>query len=756
MNDQQFGENPMLWMGQIVDDKYWKDNIASEKWDDYKKLTGWGYRYKVRIFGKHSEDKSIVPDERLPWAEVLYPVTAGSGHGASYQSSNLRKGAYVYGFYKDGIDRTGPIIIGCLPNADQTKLENTIPNTGFVPFSAFIGERVPVYSIPPGGSPAKPIAPGPSGTPTQGAVAAPGANSTADQNQINDAKNSTTLAVSSDCQQVPLGQIQNDIKKLLKDVQNKKKELYSWADSIKSPISDGGKQYSISEYIKYKIDGVAKNISKWLKGSIKGIEQFILDKINDAAKKLYYALFPGEERSKLKKQVDTVNDLIACLFRKIVSNLFKMVGEFLKTIVERFINAPLCAIENFVSSLLGKLTGLITSALGIILAPLNAILGVVNVVGDIFGLIENILSFLSCDDKPACPEIKKWSIWDGPEKSQDITNANFSSIRDKAKTFASNIATSVDPNTFNFDLNFDDVFTDTCNVGPLLCGPPTVDFFGGSGSGASGNAIVSATGKIVGIDIINGGSGYSSAPIVKLTDSCGKGSGAVANAIINNGQVTGAIIKESGSKYLPAQDGSLGGDGDTWAKNSDTTVQRKDGKFDVPYPPGENIQINEGDKVRFPTGTSVNVGGQIINGGNYITSTKTASITTPPPSDSASIFGTYATLGTGKYPVILTLCEARVGNVGINYSPTDKIIIEPANGAEATPVFGSFGTLSEVKIISTGTGFTEKPKIYIESETGYNSEIIPILCVTRVGENEIKDPTYQDKIISVIDCVGKV
>ena len=113
-------------------------------------------------------------------------------------------------------------------------------------------------------------------------------------------------------------------------------------------------------------------------------------------------------------------------------------------------------------------------------------------------------------------------------------------------------------------------------------------------------------------------------------------------------------------------------------------------------------------------------------------------------------------LGTGKYPVILTLCEARVGNVGINYSPTDKIIIEPANGAEATPVFGSFGTLSEVKIISTGTGFTEKPKIYIESETGYNSEIIPILCVTRVGENEIKDPTYQDKIISVIDCVGKV
>lgn len=746
MNDQQFGETSIMWMGQIVDDKYWKDNIASEKWEDYSKLTGWGCRYKVRIFGKHSEDKSIVPDERLPWAEVLYPVTAGSGHGASYQSSNLKKGAYVYGFYKDGVDKTGPIIFGCLPNADQTKLEAKIPNTGFVPFSGFIGERVPVYSIPPGGSPAQPTGPS-SGAPTEGAANVCTANSTADQQQRSDGCDKTSLPSSSDCKPIELGAIQNDIKKLIKDIESKKKELSNWSDAIKSPISGGGKQYSIDQYVKMKIDVVAKGISKWLKTGIDGIQQWILDQIDKAAKKLYYLLFPGKERSDLKGKVDTALDLIGCLFRKISSNLLKMVGSFLKEIVNKYINTPLCAVQNFVSSLLGKITGLITSALSAILGPLNAILGVIDLAGGVLGLIQNILSFLSCDEKPSCPEVKSWSIWDGPEVTPNITNSTFTSVIDNAKTIAGKIVSSVDPNNFNFNLDFSDVLSDTCNVGPLLCGPPKVEFFGGPGSGASANAIVSAAGKVIGIDLIGGGSGYSSAPIVKLVDSCGKGTGAVARAVVGIGttinQVISVIVEEPGSGYIPSPDGSYGGDNRTWANKDDTTVIRSDGTYDVPYPPGRVISINPGDQIKLP-------------GKNYTTSDVSTSITTPPLDKSAVSFGEYSTLDSGKYPVILTLCDATISNTGINYSPTDKIIIEPSNGAEAIPVFGAFGTLSEVKIISAGIGFTERPRMYIQSETGYNANIVPVLCVKRVSENEMRDPTYQDKIISVVDCVGKV
>ena len=40
---------------------------------------GWAWRYKVRILDKHPHSKDDLPDEDLPWAQVLMPVTAGSG-----------------------------------------------------------------------------------------------------------------------------------------------------------------------------------------------------------------------------------------------------------------------------------------------------------------------------------------------------------------------------------------------------------------------------------------------------------------------------------------------------------------------------------------------------------------------------------------------------------------------------------------------------------------------------------------------------
>ena len=102
------------------------------------------------------------------------------------------------------------------------------------------------------------------------------------------------------------------------------------------------------------------------------------------------------------------------------------------------------------------------------------------------------------------------------------------------------------------------------------------------------------------------------------------------------------------------------------------------------------------------------------------------------------------------------MCGLEIANTGFNYSEEDKIIIEPSNGASAVARFGAFGTLESVKIISEGEGFTEVPDIYIESETGYNAKLTPKFCIDRVSEDRIKEPGVQDKIISVIDCVGKI
>ena len=52
--DPQFaGQAFNWWIGQIADDSFWRDNINAGKFKSKKSIRGWGYRYKVRIFGLH-------------------------------------------------------------------------------------------------------------------------------------------------------------------------------------------------------------------------------------------------------------------------------------------------------------------------------------------------------------------------------------------------------------------------------------------------------------------------------------------------------------------------------------------------------------------------------------------------------------------------------------------------------------------------------------------------------------------------------
>jgi hypothetical protein len=113
------------WIGQIPDDSYWRDNIVPTKSDSPEGSTGWGYRYKVRIIGLHDQDEETLTSEELPWAQVMYPITAGGGQQASYQTPNLRQGNFVFGFFLDGSDMQVPVIMGVLGNNAKTTLRKT-------------------------------------------------------------------------------------------------------------------------------------------------------------------------------------------------------------------------------------------------------------------------------------------------------------------------------------------------------------------------------------------------------------------------------------------------------------------------------------------------------------------------------------------------------------------------------------------------------------------------------------------------------
>ena len=110
------------WIGQVVDDKTWRGNQLPHIHQDPSENPGWGYRYKVRIIGLHDRDEESIPSDQLPWAQVMYPITAGGGQAGSRQTPNIRQGNFVFGFFLDGSDMQVPVIMGVLGNNVKTKL----------------------------------------------------------------------------------------------------------------------------------------------------------------------------------------------------------------------------------------------------------------------------------------------------------------------------------------------------------------------------------------------------------------------------------------------------------------------------------------------------------------------------------------------------------------------------------------------------------------------------------------------------------
>ena len=150
-NSGVLGSNFLWWIGQIADDSYWRDNIIPGKFPNKESIPGWGRRYKVRIMGVHDQGETAIPAENLPWANVMYPITAGSGIGNAFQTSALRQGMFVFGFWMDGQNMQTPVIMGVLGNNAQTPLPtgpiegNKVTNTqpGNLAYSGFAQGKDP-------------------------------------------------------------------------------------------------------------------------------------------------------------------------------------------------------------------------------------------------------------------------------------------------------------------------------------------------------------------------------------------------------------------------------------------------------------------------------------------------------------------------------------------------------------------------------------------------------------------------------------
>lgn len=549
-NTDTSGVDPaFMWFGQVVDESTWVENHAREDGqhslrtrDDFQ---GFGYRYKVRIFGRDLSEKNsdeATKDEELYMSEVSMPVTSGSGHGGCVQTPNLREGNYVFGFYKDGIEATEPIIFGILPNHAQTRLFGGDPEEGFVPRtggnglggSKQFGTKNLLAEGPDGGNPLSESA---------------GSNYVLDVRDVVIGQEQRThhIPKTYDCDSRSGGAI-SSVTRVINDIQAFLGKIKSAVNTYLGQVSD------FLDGINSLIQDAALLIADVMKGVIDKMRGFVENAINKYIILPLQALIPPNDTSATNEIAQIILDIIACIFNKIINGLASAILNLLTSITNKLlggVDAAFCAAQGFMSNLLGGILGPIASGLSSISGIVDGVLGAAGgILGAAFNALDAILgiiAFLTCDEDTDCSAGDGWSFWYG-DGSFDFEVPDLSNA---IKTNA-----------------FSGVSGGGCNTKPKTGKPPSVKISGGGGIGASANAIISPDGRILGFDIINGGTGYTSSPTVTLSED-GPGSGAVLFARL-----------EDDNSFLGGKGGETSRNPDD-DPNSENNIFGEDNKKDI-------------------------------------------------------------------------------------------------------------------------------------------------------------------------------
>jgi len=297
------------WIGQIPDDSYWRDNIVPTKSDSPEGSTGWGYRYKVRIIGLHDQDEETLTSEELPWAQVMYPITAGGGQQASYQTPNLRQGNFVFGFFLDGSDMQVPVIMGVLGNNAKTTLRKT-EVINYEGASGFQENERPHRS--------EVNAPDPSLRVTE-----PRGDQNPEVEFINPQVTTASQIVGQEkiCEKIPLktpeNQVQSSIKNMQTEIEKVTDKISKYMNSITS-YTDAVTYRSQNPQILIK--DASKVMAKYTKPIMDQMMAHSQKKLNDELTKVVSAL-PSSERYLFAEMKEEMNEMALCLYNGVTNNL---------------------------------------------------------------------------------------------------------------------------------------------------------------------------------------------------------------------------------------------------------------------------------------------------------------------------------------------------------------------------------------------------------------------------------------------------
>lgn len=422
--------------------------------------------------------------------------------------------------------------------------------------------------------------------------------------------------VGNPCGEGTLGEINNALQKLFIILKGVKKYADVYINGTINKI----------QKLKGQISKLVSTIASVLKSLVQRIRNWVLNKIRALLNDAITNLLPPLLKQIKDSLIAGIVDQLFCAFEDIIASLFNLVADFLYSLIGQIINAPLCAVEQFTNALINNLVNSIDSALGPIFDQINDILsGVASITGSVSSAIDFILGFQGflCS-QPECPELKEFqaSLWGGPSPSmiEDFSKFGF------ADSFIDEVGQTAEgwlDDFFGEDSNSSQS-PGSCYTGTFQCGIPQIVIFGGGGAGAVAQAIVNDIGQVIGANLLNGGSGYTSPPFVSIVDPANCGNNASAYSVLGNDDdsdsVVEIVINNPGSGY---SDSYIGGSpvvnsftgapnpvvvGETvtlsWdVTNADTVSLGIDGYTSLPLIGSISLPITE-DSVTFPSGST--------------------------------------------------------------------------------------------------------------------------------------------------------
>lgn len=539
------------WIGQIA---------PSDVQDDQINGAGWGNRFKVRIMGYHPYSEAELPNDDLPWAGVLLPSTSGSGAANTGTNVKLRPGDVVVGFFLDGDNAQIPMILGAFGKT------GSVPSTNFSsPFAPFTGynDRIkpPNDTQKPDESNEQNSASQPQPPTIPPEIAKKIEAIIGEKVYYAWGGVGTQVQMANSCTNTEVDGIKAEINNLLSKIQN----AYNTFLNIPSEI-------------KRSVDKISAIANKFVGQMMNTLYNKLAKLLNEGLKLLYkivstqFGHLAGvAAQTAMIEPIRAIQKGLSCVAGKVLSALKGTVSDLLSQVINNITNFRSCAGNQFVGSFLNTIISDITNGLADAISGVSKILpGAFNVANFLRSTVDSIRgmgAIFDCNqDKGKCSDlISQYVIGKGPKDSGvDQLNDILSLM---------NISSSITSISNDFEKKYGkwDIFGSAtkvlnssselggCYTGPpTSCNGPTVNIFGGGGSGASATALLGSftkygqktTSSIIGVQIDNPGSGYRYPPFVEFVDNCNQGYGAIGRAIINDaGEVTSIYIVSPGEFY---------------------------------------------------------------------------------------------------------------------------------------------------------------------------------------------------------------